>query len=356
MKKIKIFLGAYVNFANAQNINSDNIAKYLDKDKFEVHAMYTSKMPINRKEYKGKGIILHRLWHRRIVWKWSKLFEMKRAKCDIYYLPKSEIMDVQFAKKHKGKGKVFISSVEGVVGEQIAADDTYQKTFFNELMDDYFSISGCVQESVKKCWNYDSEVLYLGVNQIAKEIADKKNVKNVIWIGSVIDRKRPKLLLECAKAFPNLNFTMIGDGYLSNEIVELIGKEKYTNVRYLGRIPNDKVYEELKNADLLLMTSDKEGLPKVISEAMMFSAPSIYINECYNVDYIENGVNGFAVKDVEEMKEKVQYLLDNPNVYQEMSKNAFDTIQKYTWSNLIKDYEEYFINVYNKYGKNKGNK
>lgn len=31
-KKIKIFLGGYVNFPNAQNINCDNIAKYLDND------------------------------------------------------------------------------------------------------------------------------------------------------------------------------------------------------------------------------------------------------------------------------------------------------------------------------------
>ena len=356
MKKIKIFLGAYVNFANAQNINSDNIAKYLDKEKFEVHAMYTSKMPIKKKTYKEKGIILHRLWHRRIVWKWSKLFEMKRAKCDIYYLPKMEEMDFKFAKKHKGKGKVFVSSVEGVVGEQIPIEDINAKNYFNKLMDDYFSISGCIRDSVLNIYNYDSRVLYLGVNQIAKEVADKKNINNIAWIGSVIDRKRPKLLLECAKAFPDLNFTMMGDGDKQSEVLEIIEKEELSNVKCLGRVPNDKVYEELKNADLLLMTSDKEGLPKVISEAMMFSAPSIYINECYNVDYIENGVNGFAVKDIEEMKEKVQYLLDNPNVYQEMSKNAFETIQKYTWSNLIKDYEEYFINVYNKYGKNKGNK
>ena len=112
-KKIKIFLGAYVNFANAQNINCDNIAKYLDKDKFEVHTMYTSKMPIDKKKYKEAGIKLHCLWHRRIVWRWSKLWAMRRAKCDIYYLPKIEEMDITFAKKHKGKGKVFLSSIFG---------------------------------------------------------------------------------------------------------------------------------------------------------------------------------------------------------------------------------------------------
>ena len=47
MKKIRIFLGGYVNYPNAQNINCDYIAKYLSKDKFEVHTMYSSKKAID---------------------------------------------------------------------------------------------------------------------------------------------------------------------------------------------------------------------------------------------------------------------------------------------------------------------
>lgn len=351
MKKIKIFLGAYVNFANAQNINSDNIARYLDKDKFEVHAMYTSKMPIDKKKYKDMCIKLHRLWHRRIVWEYSKLWAMRRAKCDIYYLPKQEGPDKRFALKNKGKGKVFISSVEGVVGEQIPADDAVAREYFNKQMDDYFSISGCIAESVKDMWAYESKVLYLGVNEIADNARDKKQIKNIIWIGSVIDRKRPQYLLDCAQAFPDLQFTMIGDGDKLQKIRSVIEKESISNVTCLGRIPNEKVYKELEKADLLLMTSDKEGLPKVIGEAMMSSVPSIYINECYTVDYVQDGVNGYGVANLHEMQEKLQYLLDNPAEYQKMSKNSFNTIQKYCWTQLIKEYETYFEECLKKYGK-----
>ena len=49
MKKIKIFLGGYVNFPNAQNVNCDNIAQYLDKDNFEIHTMYLSKFPVDKR-------------------------------------------------------------------------------------------------------------------------------------------------------------------------------------------------------------------------------------------------------------------------------------------------------------------
>ena len=83
----------------------------------------------------------------------------------------------------------------------------------------------------------------------------------------------------------------------------------------------------------------------------MSSVPSIYINECYTVDYVQDGVNGFGVANLDEMKEKVQYLLDNPSVYQQMSKSAFDIIQNYRWSVLIKEYETYFEDCLKKYGK-----
>ena len=72
----------------------------------------------------------------------------------------------------------------------------------------------------------------------------------------------------------------------------------------------------------------------------------IYINECYEVDYIQNGVNGFAVSDLETMREKIQFLLDDPIIYQKISNAAYESIQPYTWKNVIKQYEKYFEKVY----------
>ena len=343
-KKLKIFLGAYVNYPNAQNINCANIAKYLDKDKFEVHAMYIPKNPIDRKAYQAAGIHLHRLIHHRWIWHFSKWMTMKLGRYDIYYLPKIEPADRRFAQQHKKT--VCISSVEGVVGEQIPSKDYAAQYYFNELMDDYFSISSCIQHSVKKYWNRDTSVLYLGVEPPLDKLETKTTVKSVVWIGSVIERTRPELFLKCAERFPNLRFTMIGDGDKSIAIQRMIQEKNLKNVFYLGRTPNEQVYRELNKSDLLLMTSDREGLPKVIGEAMISAVPSIYINQHYTVDYIENGLNGYAVDNVDGMIEKIQLLIDRPDLYQKMSCCARQTIQKYTWGNLIKDYENYFIEQY----------
>lgn len=344
-KKIKIFLGAYVNYPNAQNINCDHIARYLDKDKFEVHAMYTTMRPIDKAEYKRLGIKLHKLIHHRFIWYWCKYWAMLFGKYDIYYLPKQEPMDCRFSEKHKNN--IFISSVEGVVGEQISSDNKNAERYFNELMTDYFSISQCIKNSVKSYWGRETEVLYLGLDEPTEAVRAHTQVKTLIWIGSVIDRKRPQLFLECAKAFPDCRFVMVGDGDKSSAIDQMIADNKIENIDVLGRIPNDRVYHELNKADLLLMTSDKEGLPKVIGEAMICGVPSIYINECYDVDYVVSGENGYAVANVDEMISKIRYLIDHPAEYDAMSKKAEESVQEYLWPKLIKKYEDYFERIYN---------
>ena len=339
--KTKIFLGAYVNFPNAQNVNCDHIAKHLDKEKFEVHAMYTHKLSVDKSAYKAAGIHLHKLIHHRFIWFWSKLFAMWRTNCDIYYLPKMEPMDRLFVKWNKKSGKLFVSSVEGVVGAQVAAGDK-KAIHYHESMDDYFSISDCIRDSVKKHWGRKTETLHLGVDKIGA-YTPKERIKHIIWTGSIIQRKRPQYLIEIAKKFPDLHFTMVGDGDMDMEIRDRMAEYGLTNVTLTGRIPNEKVYEKMQKSDLLLMTSEFEGLPKVIQEAAQCGLPSIYMAENYKVDFLRDGVNGYEAYSLDQMVEKLNYLLENPDVYREMSKNAAQIIQEYTWENLISKYEEYFL-------------
>ena len=41
MRKIKVFLGGYINYTNAQNINCRAVAEHLDKENFQVFALTT---------------------------------------------------------------------------------------------------------------------------------------------------------------------------------------------------------------------------------------------------------------------------------------------------------------------------
>lgn len=215
-------------------------------------------------------------------------------------------------------------------------------------MTSFFSISNCIADSVKKYWGIQSEVIPLGTIPIGKKVDEKNKLKNIIWVGNVKANKRPQYLVNIAKTFSNLQFKMIGDGDMLEDMKKICMSENINNLRFYGRIPNSQVYQEMEECDLLLMTSEYEGLPKVIQEAAQMRLPSIYINENYNVDFITDGINGFAVSDLETMQEKIQFLLDDPTTYQKMSKAAYESIQPYTWGNVIKQYEKYFEKIYEK--------
>ncbi len=352
-KKIKIMLAGFVNHPNAQNINCDNIARRLDKNKFEVHALYCSDSPIDKSVYKKLGVKLHYVNLHRVLYDITFPLAM-RGNYDIYYMPKTDIRFYNFAKKYKGK-KLMVSSVESVITETAELNEYYQE-YLTQLMNDIFSISSCIKESVKNRYGVNTSVLPLGVSKLENvNVKERKNVQNVIWVGNLKANKRPLYLAECAKAFPKLNFTMIGDGDMQADVEKFILDNNLGNLTLTGRIANSKVYEYMQDADLLLMTSENEGLPKVIQEAAQCGVPSIYIANCYTVDFIENGKNGYAVYSLEEMIEKINYLIENEQEYQQVSKKAKESVQNFTWDNLMPRFEQWFIERFEQYvqiGKN----
>lgn len=339
-RKLKIFLGGYVNEPNAQNVNCDCIARYLDKEKFDIHICYDSTMPIDRSKY--KGITLHKVVRHRYLDVVTKIIAMQRSNCDIYYLPKREAADVKFAQRNKYK-KILIASIEGNVNSPSNQNQFYHD-YYTKVMTNSFSISNGVQQLVKEKWQRDFPVLPLGI-EARSSCSTHSSIKRIIWVGSVGYHKNPLTFLEVAKHFPDIEFIMIGKGNMESQVKEQVKKDSLKNVFLLGQLPNEKIYQEMERCDLLLMTSEYEGLPKVIQEAGACGLPSIYINKQYKVDFIDDWVNGIGVSSIREMIEAVKRLIQEPETYCKMSNVAFETSKKYTWPILISRYEDYFLGI-----------
>ena len=95
--------------------------------------------------------------------------------------------------------------------------------------------------------------------------------KQVIWVGRLDDPKNPGLLLEAFALLPpecNASLVFVGDGRLRPELEQrcvvlgLVGR-----VRFLGYLQNP--YAVMAVSDLLVLSSDREGLGNVIIEAML---------------------------------------------------------------------------------------
>ncbi len=119
--------------------------------------------------------------------------------------------------------------------------------------------------------------------------------------------------------------TLIGSGPELSALKEL-NRKLGTKIKFTGYVNTMQPYYE--NSDLLLHTSENEGLPNVVMEAMYYGSLAAVFHSGGIDDLITNGENGFILNDPAEndLKQIVQDLLSSPERFQALLKNAQNTI------------------------------
>lgn len=99
------------------------------------------------------------------------------------------------------------------------------------------------------------------------------SVLRILFVGRLTQVKRVDIFLNIAKIISRdsslqIEFHVLGDGPLMNECKTFIDSNKLKDVVYMrGFVTNVQI--EFSNADFLLITSDSEGLPMILLEAML---------------------------------------------------------------------------------------
>jgi len=101
--------------------------------------------------------------------------------------------------------------------------------------------------------------------------------KYVVWVAVLKEPKRPDLLVEIARKMPNVRFVVCGgpsqgskSGYSEWILNDLRSSQ---NIEYLGHVAPVKSLEIIRDAAILLSTSDGEGFPSVFLEAWFTTSP-----------------------------------------------------------------------------------
>jgi len=128
---------------------------------------------------------------------------------------------------------------------------------------------------------------------------NNSNTTVLIHAGRFHRQKRHDVLLEAfslllRKDYKNkLELWLCGDGYLKKSIQKQIKELSLENhVKLLGHIPNP--YPVFKQANLFVLSSDWEGMPNVIIEAMGLGVPVVSTNCPFGPsEIIDHGQTGF---------------------------------------------------------------
>ena len=186
---------------------------------------------------------------------------------------------------------------------------------------------------LKREIGFDVEETVIGTVGNLREVKDHKTF---IKVASEISRK-----------FQSIKFLIAGKGPLERElkkIAELSGlKKKIVFVGFIKEI--EKVYSAI---DIFVLTSFWEGCPLSILEAMSFGIPVVSFS-VGDVPYIiQNGKDGFVVKDRDftELIEKIKLLLKNETLRDKIGKNAKEKIRReFTVEKMVKRYTDIYLNL-----------
>lgn len=164
---------------------------------------------------------------------------------------------------------------------------------------------------------------------------EKYNINNdyktIAYVGRLAEEKRIDIFLRCCKNVlkqnDKVNILIVGSGDEENRLKSLAKElDILDKVQFLGFIsPVDIVYASI---DILLLTSDTEGTPRCVLEAMSYGV-SVVATNVGGLHEIIDGANGKLVNkgDFYEMSNIVISLLSKEGDRKLISKNAIKTIE-----------------------------
>ena len=176
-----------------------------------------------------------------------------------------------------------------------------------------FLAKGCiVQNETQRIYFPRWMRRYIAVfpNPVAREFVEMEKsfngqgLFNIVSVGRLEEQKNYPMLINAfsmvSKDYPQLMLRIYGEGSQREELQKLIASKDIEDRAILcGK--TSEVAEALIASDIFVLTSNGEGMPNALMEAMAVGLPCIS-TDCPTgpADLIENGINGYLVPVMEE--------------------------------------------------------
>lgn len=136
-----------------------------------------------------------------------------------------------------------------------------------------------------------------------------------------------KAVAKVLHAHSNIEYAIVGDGTLKQELTDLIQQLGVAEkVKLLGWKDATAIRHILDGTHIMLLHSiisksgDMEGIPVSLMEAMVMGIPVISTRHSGIVELVEDGRSGFLVaeKDIDDMADKISHMITRPEKWAEI--------------------------------------
>jgi len=209
-------------------------------------------------------------------------------------------------------------------------------------------------------WKYSLEPVFIPNGTQVPQPAPPNKIRRmdlaegryILFVGRLVPEKGCHFLLEAFRGVKtDARLVMVGGGSHSDDYVARLRRVADERVIMPGFITGELLRELWSNAYLVVQPSTMEGLSISLLEALSYGNCVLMSDIPENVEVSGGSAVTFRSKDVEDLREKLQSLLnDEPLVrrYGEMARKH--VLEQYDWEKVVDSTEQLYESVRKKQG------
>ena len=212
-------------------------------------------------------------------------------------------------------------------------------------------VSETVSEDLIKWINLPNKISYInnGVNLQTSNIIPNyklkeqfKGKKLVIMAARISYPKDHKTLIKAFNLLDNsYQLLIVGDGPNLEKMKKLVNQlEINTKISFLGR--RNDILSLMKTCDLSILSTFSEGFGLGVIESLSVGTPCIGSDIKVLRSILKNDLILFDTENDKELAHKIQTIIENKNIYNELVEYGNSLIKEYSINKMVKKYSHIY--------------
>ena len=169
-----------------------------------------------------------------------------------------------------------------------------------------------------------------------------RSQKSFLMVGRLENQKNYPMAFKFIESLNDrIGLIIYGNGEEKNNLISLSSNLK-SEIKFLGNIAHQELLQELRKYKFFLTTSNYEGNPKTVLEALANQCIVFASNIPNHTEIIVDGYNGFIFSDLNELIKKFNEIKNNVDLINQINANSLNSLKKNELKAVVKNmYDDY---------------